>query len=834
MIEIFRIETDKIYLSWSGPIVSTIYSELETPPPPGHLVISLSRPGAIFEEGTWRNEVPPEIARDPSISIGPRIYEETTYTIYLRSKNKDKVELRHRDPRILKGIIHADDGRVVHGSINFKGQVGRSIFFVFLGGKQELEFEIEIFPSKLDYTTDYEALIADVQDVITSLVLEYLQATFKFGLNIPSQKPSKLVWVTLLRHIIGDLERGLRYIEQHPYRGLVRDWIMTKAHYVHRFDHTIKKAIMCGKGAGPLLKAFNGISIRSKLPERRPIHALDTPEHRWFSIQLERIRRELANIHAEEKLKSRSNKEDEILKEIELFKDRIALLQKIEPIAKASGFPPAGFASLTLQTAPGYREAYRACLILLMGLRVEGGPVRLSIKDISLLYEYWCYLSIVRLIANLTGVHIPVERLIKIEHDTLRVRLKRGYETRIPFTIKNSRRIEVIYNPTFTGDGVVFPQQPDIVLKLHDYDWPAIHLIVDAKYRIDYSAEYKNQFGSPGPPQDAINVLHRYRDAILDISSSEGPRSDRFKRSIVEGVALFPYQDRKDCFQNSRLWISLERIGIGAIPFLPNETRYLEKWIKSVLQRGGWKTAEQSIPHISYQQLRNWREAAKEIVLVGVLRPQNPEQHLEWICREKVYYMPLSKWQKRQFFTRWVAIYTPTSIREPGAVTHIASVLKIEVVKRKDIYTPWLPTRDPDERQVLYWLEEVKILENVIENRGINGHGIRFSQNRWTSRLGLERAKELRQLFLETEPEWRLFEELQIIGMDFNLRPGQPRLRSEEDPIGRAWFVIKDLYVQYRGSAGFLIRHKNRIYKDEYHSSVSSTINRLIELNGSK
>ena len=42
------------------------------------------------------------------------------------------------------------------------------------------------------------------------------------------------------------------------------------------------------------------------------------------------------------------------------------------------------------------REAYRACLVLSLGLRIEGGPLALSVKDLSLLYEYWCYLATAR------------------------------------------------------------------------------------------------------------------------------------------------------------------------------------------------------------------------------------------------------------------------------------------------------------------------------------------------------------------------------------------------------------------------------------------------------
>ncbi|SMC23754.1 hypothetical protein SAMN02746041_01834 [Desulfacinum hydrothermale DSM 13146] len=829
MAELFRIETDKVYLRWSGPISSPAYSSWLPEPPPGRLVISLRRHDAVFGTKTWRNEVPTEVANDPSLHIGPRLYEETIYTIYLQSKTADTVELRHSDPTILRGLNRADDGRTIYGSINFRGQIGRTLFTIYVGGSSEFDFETEIFPSKLDYTTDYKALLADVQDILTALVLEYLKSTFHLAITTPSGTPTQLEWLILLRHVIDKLERGMRYIEQHPHQGLSRERMLVKSHSVRRPDPVIFRAIIQGKGAGPRLRAPGGISIRSKLPEARPRPTLDTPEHRWLAFQLTKIRRELAQIQAKERVSDRFGPENaraNILEEIAAFENRIARLQETEPIAAAVSPPPAGFASLTLQTAPGYREAYRSCLILLRGLRLEGGPVGLSVKEIHILYEYWCYLSIIRLLAELLNERIPVERLLTIEHDSLRVRLQRGHKSVLSFKTNDSRTIGLTYNPTFKGGGFILPQRPDIVLALNDPDWPTVRLVLDAKYRIETSQDYVAQFGSPGPPEDAINVLHRYRDAILEESNPDGPRSERLKRSVVEGAALFPYVDKEDNFSGSRFWISLERMGIGAIPFLPSETRYVKEWLQAVLRRGGWKTADLSIPHVACQQSRTWKEAAKEAVLVAVLRPSNAAQHLEWICRERQYYAPLTPSQRRQFVTRWIAIYSPTSLRKPGAVTHVASVKSIEVLKREDIQTPWGISRSPDELQVVYHLSEVKPLKSVIENRGGDGRGKRFSQNRWTSRLGLERAKELRELFLETEPEWRLYEELRAAGVDFTLKPGRPTIQDEDTPAGRCWFFIKNALVQYRGSAGFLIRRTPS--PDEYRSTVSATLKRLV------
>lgn len=136
-------------------------------------------------------------------------------------------------------------------------------------------------------------------------------------------------------------------------------------------------------------------------------------------------------------------------------------------------------------------------------------------------------------------------------------------------------------------------------------------------------------------------------------------------------------------------------------------------------------------------------------------------------------------------------------------MTPYAPVVGIEVLERGRIETPWPPTGKRDELQVFYRLGEIQPLPRVILNRDDEGRGVRFSQNRWTSRLALERATSLTELFLETEPEWRLFEALRIAGVVFKLRPGPPKPKSPRSPEGRVWFQAPWGSAQYRGGAGW-------------------------------
>src|SRR5690606_2062948 len=113
------------------------------------------------------------------------------------------------------------------------------------------------------------------------------------------------------------------------------------------------------------------------------------------------------------------------LKELVELDSRIAALERLEPIVAATASSPSGFTSLILQGAPGYREAYQALMILAQGLRIGGGPVELSVKDLHLLYEYWCFLEVVKQVAELINHPIPPRALFDVRADGLRLRLEK-------------------------------------------------------------------------------------------------------------------------------------------------------------------------------------------------------------------------------------------------------------------------------------------------------------------------------------------------------------------------------------------------------------------------
>lgn len=817
MKDLFRISTDRVRLDWRSlgsqppPILATRSPIL------GRFKITPRSPQIRLLE-TWKSE-PLQISEIADVDIGPALFEETEYQLYLRAKQDgDRVDLQHRDPLIRRRLSHQERENVLHGVINFRGQVGRSVFTVLVNGTPEIDLEIEVFPTKVDYESDYKEMLADIQEILTGLAYEYLRSTYHLSKAVPASKPTRLEWLILLRQIVRQLDKAVRQIARHPQRKLVRQPRTVRLERLKRVDSAVRSQVRRGRGHGILVKTPLG-PIRERLTEYPPESTMDTMEHRWIKNQLTSLQRCLAQILSAYKQDEITDRQRAAVNELMEMERYFARMSHAEPFRDANGDVPPGFASLQLLSAPGYRETYQFCMLLKMGLRLEGEAFRLSVKDLDLLYEYWVFLAMVRVIRDRCGCPEGLHELFRLTQTGVAVRLAQGRGQTVRFHSGSSGRISISYNPQFDAhDTTLIPQRPDILIRFEDQGWPSLQLICDAKYRIDATAEYFAQFNSPGPPRDAINVLHRYRDAILEIDHQD-TASRQPKRCVIQAAAIFPYDETVvGEYRKSRLWQSMDRLGIGAIPALPSNCDYLREWLMSAIRQGGWSFADRVIPHVIEHRALDWRIAASEPVLVGVLPSTNAIDRLDWIKRNRMYYHPLPKFPHRHFRVSCVAIYSPKAIVSSPGITHRAEVASIEVQARGQIMTPWKPRGNPDELMLLYRLAEIKPLTKVISNH--QDDLTTFRTDRWTSRLGLTRAQTATEIILETEPEWRLYEALRARCVHFGLEADRVRLDAKDSPAGRAWFCIPSIgRVRYDGTNGFLLKCEESGL-DSFHSLV--------------
>jgi predicted component of viral defense system (DUF524 family) len=317
------------------------------------------------------------------------------------------------------------------------------------------------------------------------------------------------------------------------------------------------------------------VPTRAWLPERRAHTTLDTTEHRWLRARLDAARRTLADLHTAEAALPASARRRRTLADLGDAEGRLGHLLRLEPLDAATpDILP--LPTPRLLAAPGYAEAYAACRALDLSLAVAEGPVPHATKDLWALYEMWCYLTLVQRVALLMEQSVPARAFFRAEHRGIRFLLRRGRRHAVTLR-REGLRVTITYNPRFSTRAALLAQRPDVLLTVKR-GGAVRRFVLDAKYRRDDSARYVRRYGMPGPPEEALGALHRYRDAIVEAAG---------ERPVQEAVALYPYRPAEaDAFTENRLWTSIERIGVGAIPLVPGATEGLDRWLRRVMAWG--------------------------------------------------------------------------------------------------------------------------------------------------------------------------------------------------------------------------------------------------------
>ena len=137
-----------------------------------------------------------------------------------------------------------------------------------------------------------------------------------------------------------------------------------------------------------------------------------------------------------------------------------------------------------------------------------------SVADID---EVWCFIEVMSIVKSLG--FIEKER-------TLNHLKQVQFEKQLPddemaaafvfFRESDSMTVELAHEPSFTPSGMtnrtwLAKQRPDIVLRVTLANHESFFSLFDSKYRID-TQQFKDK---DGVPEDALNQMHRYRDAII-------------------------------------------------------------------------------------------------------------------------------------------------------------------------------------------------------------------------------------------------------------------------------------------------------------------------------
>ncbi|PYY31105.1 restriction endonuclease-like protein [Paenibacillus illinoisensis] len=691
-------------------------------------------------------------------TVFPTFYETQPYELVIQKKTVDRVTFFHENVLLRQAIKPLGDS-ILAGVLNFGNEVGLTEWEIRSEGQTLMRVEMEIFPSKMDYKQDYQNILNEVNEQIYNLSFDFLRKTYQMTGLRETQQQSLTEFYTILQHIFSQLLFAVERIQNNPNHALLQDRRLVDANRVKKAGRENIREL--AKHPGRLREDMNHGFLSAGDRKYRATHLIETRkrisyntnENRFVRWMLERIQGKLKELKTRWKDKSRMQ-DLLLIKRIDTITTQLQRLLKTDFLYEAGPMRQMSI-TLVLQMAPGYREVYRYYLMLLKGLSIQSDLFRLSMKDVAQLYEYWCFLKLNQLLGR--KYRLVKQDIIKVNRNGIFVTLDRSRSAQMVYENQvNGEQFILYYNAIpSTEQTPTLNQRPDNILTLKKKDAGTIReykYVFDAKYRLNPAyngSHYHRVYGQPGPEEDDINTMHRYRDAIVYQEKGTG----EYERSMFGAYVLFPYPD-EERFKSHRFYKSIELLNIGALPFLPNSTDLVDQFLNEIIQDSPEKAYERSTTPRGTKEYYANKLTGKNVLVGSVRGPEQVETALE----HSFYHVPLKNLSDAQILTQieYVAMCQSRKKFNDTAKTGIHWIGRIaewQVLPRKEITEIPFRQGTEDELYVRFTVEKWMVREVPI---ALGGQGIYTILI--TSKYILDRAFEIAELRLETEEdlrEWR-------------------------------------------------------------------------------
>jgi hypothetical protein len=470
--------------------------------------------------------------------------------------------------------------------------------------------------------------------------------------------------------------------------------------------------------------------------------------------------------------------------------------------------------STVFTMASGYRDIFKYYLMLQKGLSINNNLLALSMKDLSVLYEYWCFIKLNSLLQQ--KYELITTDFLKVHQDGIFVALTKGRKSTLKYENPVTKeRFEVAYNSLKTSKTV--PQKPDNILSIYkEGSEKAYEFIFDAKYRIDTTAEYIKNYDGIGPKLDDINTMHRYRDAIIYSKKDD----EAYKNCIFGAFVLFPYKNEVD-YRNQRFYKSIEEVNIGGLPFLPSSTTLVQEYLETLINESSYSTFERSLDTISRENYFKDEYFNNRNVLVGSLR--NKEQ-LNINLKHNFYHTPCKNINLAKHSIKYVALaQSGKSFGSEAGIVFYGEVKEIQRVKRHEIKCI------PKDSEEDYYIFEVEQWQRLDEK--ISAEGFQVVRILYTSEFLMKNAAVVTELCIKSKEEYRLWQELRRVSSGVVTKT--PLQIGEESMVGG--FTIGGVDVTVAGGLfkvgdsmrGFTLEEFSRRPRVVIQGIISKIKNRL-------
>ncbi len=524
--ELVRVEVHDAVLVILGPLVSTI----------GAVSIDLKSGADVY---------PLDAHSAIDVVENAFLFDDVTYTIQISAPQA--VEVTQGNRLLDLSWIRHHTQYLATTSWQFH-QVGWTEIRLGMGG-----IRLKIRSRKMDYETDYQIMVRDLENQVRGLTAKLLSAVLN-PMQVTEQ-PFELwsYWIALLEQIWKDLARDVDFAWRTLPPHLNAEM---KGVFIERQRHV------------------DTYSLRRYIERGHP--RIVTSVRQWDALTPERFYLLQLLQHVHRRLQRLFDKVPDVTQNRRLTSIAQEVARLLHTLGKDVGQEriigePRIPASPMAESHPALRRVVHWHRLLRMGLFPDGESYLVGPKDISKLYEYWCYLTIVRLVLEESGGELKVSPVASV--DPVDIFLPSGQEHAAEIRLLNGQTIRVLYERQFQGLPTV-TQQPDHVVQLQGLD---SLVVFDSKYRFELDDRALENYGkgSPIPPVATINGMHQYHDAIV-------MRNAPHRRLVDRAIVLFPLPAQYvHMWHTHRFYRSIDAVGVGALPLLPGgEDVFLRQQIR--------------------------------------------------------------------------------------------------------------------------------------------------------------------------------------------------------------------------------------------------------------
>ena len=495
-----------------------------------------------------------------------------THRSYLINESFHFSEARHQMPAHLTGSIN---------TANDVGWLRLPLEYKTSTHTYHSTVAFEVLPTKMSLHDDLPAMYQAIDTVFPLWRFSLVEKTEQDAARNRQHNTFPLLWLANFSHLRIQLENALKVINQAPHSRL-------QAHTSHNKAAQLKGNLPVRLSAKVKEDFANGkYDNRYQITKKQL--SVDTPENRFIKMVVSSTKKRLASF--EHKLRYSNAKRDKqrlseaFLDELHQWQQPLQKTLKQGFMTDVGSYNGRSRESLVLQQKVGYSAVYRIWQELKFYLEVFDNQSSISMKSVAETYEVWCFLTLRNILIDELGFQevLAKKQSLKL-NEFFEYQLKDGFAGAFEFERNDGVKAKLAHEPLFTKSGInirsyLTSQKPDIVLEVTLPTPSNKHFIwlFDAKYRIKTA---KNHYDDTDiniditdyVPDDAINQMHRYRDALIRLTKdkkSSGKAEFQKSRPVFGAFALYPgyFDQLSTC--NPYLQ-AIDEVSIGAFALLPS------------------------------------------------------------------------------------------------------------------------------------------------------------------------------------------------------------------------------------------------------------------------